>query len=273
VEGGEITGVVVEEAAPTGGFANKHIGGVKFEEVTITANLSLDPALYNWIADTWNRKYSRKDGRISTLDYNYRVISEVDFFNALITEVTIPKLDGSSKDACALTVKFSPEYTRHKKGSGAKMKIPAKGQQKVWHASNFRLTIDGLDCRRVSRVDALTVKQTVTRDSIGNARDSLTEPVSLEFPNLVVTLPEIDDQTWVDWNDDFLVKGNNSDEQEKNGTLEFLSADLKTTLGKVDFAHLGIFRLSRDKVEAGSEQVRTFTASMYVEAMKFTLGA
>ncbi len=46
-------------------------------------------------------------------------------------------------------------------------------------ASNFRLTIDGLDCKTVNAVDAITIKPAAQR-----------EQGRLEIPNLVVTLAE-----------------------------------------------------------------------------------
>ena len=67
----------------------------------------------------------------------------------------------------------------------------------------------------------------------------------MEFPNLAVTLAESHAQTWQDWFDDFVVKGNNGQDNEKNGSLTFLAPDLKTTLATINFFNLGIFRLSR----------------------------
>ena len=56
-----------------------------------------------------------------------------------------------------MTVKFAPEYTRLKKGSGGRLKRPPVKQQKSWLPSNFKLEIDkprlheGEQGRRVHR--------------------------------------------------------------------------------------------------------------------------
>jgi hypothetical protein len=51
--------------------------------------------------------------------------------------------------------------------------------------------------------------------------------------------------------------------------LTFLSPNLKTELAKIDFSHLGIFKLSEDAVAAGSEGIHRVTAELYCEEMKF----
>jgi hypothetical protein len=57
------------------------------------------------------------------------------------------------------------------------------------------------------------------------------------------TLTEASAQTWLDWHEDFLVKGNNDSAHERNGKLSFLSPDYQHVLGEVRLFNLGIFRL------------------------------
>jgi phage tail-like protein len=269
VEGGGITAEVISEKPGADYFVHKHIGRPKYEDVTLTTDLSLDPAFYDWIASSWNGQYARKDGTVYILDNNNKIMRQDEYINALISEVSFSACDAASKDACKMSVKLAPEYTRFKKGSG-KLTVPVvKGHQKIWLASNFRLEIDGLDCTRVNKVEAFSVKQTVVQDQVGEQRDFPKEVARVEFPNLVVSLAESHAQTWQDWFDDFVVKGNNGQENEKNGSLTFLAPDLKTTLATINFFNLGIFRLTPDKVEARNEQIRRLQAELYVERMQF----
>ncbi len=267
VEGGAIRAEVVTERVGPDGIAHKHLAGVKYEDLVLTVDLSLDPLFYTWIADTLNGKVSRKDVVVYTLDAANKIIRQAQYFNTLVSEVGFPGMDAASKDVAYMTVKFAPEYTRCAKASGKISSLPVKGQQKKWLSSNFRLEIDGLDGKKVSKVEALTVKQSVVRDAIGERRDFQLEPTSLEFPNLTVTLAEASALTWQDWFDDFVVKGNNGQSQEKSGCLTFLAPDQKTALAQIDFSGLGIFRLAADKVEAGSENIRRVKAELYVERM------
>ena len=55
-----------------------------------------------------------------------------------------------------MNLKFSPKRATSKKGDG-KVIGPFKELPKIWLSSNFQLTIDGLDCTRVNRIDSFTV--------------------------------------------------------------------------------------------------------------------
>ena len=217
VEGGGVTADVVVEQQGTTFFATKRVGAPRYEEFVLQLDLSLDKAVYSWIGDMWTGKRTRRDGSISTLNEKLKAVSEREFFQALLTEVKVPALDAASKDAAHLTVKFAPEYTRAKKASEKTVKASTT-KQKAWLASNFKLAIDNLDCTRVSKVDAFAVKQTVVRDAIGEARDFTAEPAKLDFPNLRITLAESSAQTWAEWFDDFVVKGNNDSTKERGGS-------------------------------------------------------
>ena len=87
------------------------------------------------------------------------------------------------------------------------------------------------------------------------------------MPNLAVTLPEADAESFFAWHEEFVINGSNG---EKNGTLDYLAPNLGQTLFTIQFENLGIFRLTPEKVEAGSEQIRRVKAEMYCEAMTFS---
>jgi hypothetical protein len=93
------------------------------------------------------------------------------------------------------------------------------------------------------------------------------EPSHLEVPNLVVTLPEADAESFFAWHEDFVINGIGA---EKDGSLEYLAPSLGQTLFTVQFENLGIFKMTPEKVEAGSEQIRRVKAEMYCEAMTFS---
>jgi len=100
-------------------------------------------------------------------------------------------------------------------------------------------------------------------------RDYQKEPGKLEFPNLKITLAESAAKTWLDWHEDFVVKGNCGEDQEKDGSLTFLAPDLKQELARVDFFNLGIFRLAPEKPEPQPDRVKKLIAELYCERMQF----
>src|SRR5688572_26710063 len=166
VDGGAITAEVISEPSGPNYFVKKHIGTPKYEDFTLQIGFSMSKAVYDWIAASWAMNYQRKNGAIIACDYKLDAKSQREFFNALIVETGIPACDGSSKEAAYLTLKFAPEYTRMTKASGKATGETGKALQKLWLPANFRLSIDGLDCTKVSKIDAFTVKQTAVTDDI-----------------------------------------------------------------------------------------------------------
>ena len=264
VDGGLPVAAVVSEKADSL-IPKKHIGSISYSPLVLQCGPGISPVLFDWINASWTGKAQRKDGSIVTADVSLAAVSQRDFIHALITETTIPAL-GGSKDPVHLTVTLAPEYTRDSKPSGKVTGEPVR--QKLWVASNFRITIDGLDCTRVMRVDTLTVRQAIVE--AGDVRAG-SQPGPLDFPNLKITFSQASSETWFAWFEDFVVKGNNDHSKEKNGSIALLSADLKDEMLRIDLFGLGIFALGPEKTDTDSDRVSAVTAQMYCERMELHL--
>jgi hypothetical protein len=103
-------------------------------------------------------------------------------------------------------------------------------------------------------------------------RDYEKAPGVVEFPNLRITLAASSAKTWLDWHNDFVIKGNNGAGQERSGAIVYLDASLKEEPGRVNLSNCGIFKLGSAKVEAGSEQLQRLVAELYCEQMNFVPG-
>jgi T4-like virus tail tube protein gp19 len=268
VEGGGIRADVIRESTESCS-PRKHLGPVKYEDLMVMFGVGMGADLYEWLGDFFQCEPSRRSGAIVAADFDFKERSRRSFSEAVISEITFPALDGSSKDAAYLTVTLTPETIRPEKGSGKKVTGCEAKKQKLWKASNFRLTIDGLDGKAVSRVDALTFTQKVV-DVGGDVRRP--EPAGIEVPNLVITLAESSAQSFFDWFEDFVIDGNNSQEEEKGGMLEYLTPDLKDVLFTLTFKNLGIFSLAPEKAEASADEIRRVKVEMYCESVLFKLG-
>jgi T4-like virus tail tube protein gp19 len=272
IRGGEALSDVVEEKLAPGAVIKKHIAGVKYSDIEVVCGTGMSKSFYQWLTDTLDRKYSRKDGAVISADYDLKEQSRLLFSNALIKEIGFPALDAASKDPAKLTVKLSPEYTRRQKGTGGSVKENGYGGavvQTKWLPSNFRLKIDGLDCTRVNKIEAFVIKQAIVENAVGEFRDYEKEPAHLEIPDLVITIAENNADDFISWHEDFVIKGNNGDDREKNGTLEFLTPNLQEVLFTIGFQHLGIYKLAPVEVQAGAENIRRLQAWMYCEQMTF----
>jgi len=260
-DGGDAFGEVVEEKVGPDFFVKKHLAGVKYDEIHVQVGLDLAHHFYDWIAASWKQNYARKDGSVVTTDASFNAVSELDFFHAVVTEVAFPALDAASKDPFRLDVKFAPEFTRKKKGTG---KVAVSKQQKEPLAASFRFELGGLPTTKVGRVEPFTVAESFATDDIGDARDYAKEPGKLDFPNLRVTLAAAGADPWLQWADDFIVQGKNDAGSEKNGAIVILSPDLKTELARVSLFGVGIFRLRRVQAK--------LVADLYCERMELQVG-
>lgn len=257
VEGGEATAGVIQEAGPEF-FMAKHLGPLKYEDISLSLGFSMGKPVYDWIAASLRMKAGPVNGAIILADQNFEAQRAQQFFNAIVSELGIPAADGASKDVAYLTVRVAPERTHTVKGSG-KVMDRLDRKQKPWVSSNFRLKIDGLDCSRVAKIDGFTIKQANV-------------PGKLDFPNLRITLAEASGETWRQWHEDFVINGNNSEAREKHGTLEFLSANLQETLLSIALHNLGIFRLTTERPEAGADRVSRMVAQLYCQRMELSFG-
>lgn len=280
-QGGQIYGEPVAEPANGGTYQKKHIGNVKYADITVQMGMGMPAAFYQWIADSWNNGVTRKNGAIIATDQNGAAVKELDFTQAFIKETTIPALDAASKDAAYLTLKLTPQSTVNGKPGGSLAK--STGAQKKWLVSNFKLQLGSLDTTKVSKIDSFTIKQSMatTSTDVGDVSELdptilvsvppfLVEPGVVDFPNLRVTLTEASAATWIAWYEDFIRKGNNSDDYEKTGSISFLDQSM-AELARIDLFGVGIFNLTDerpfDATAAGA--ISRLVAELYVERMAF----
>jgi phage tail-like protein len=266
MSGGVAFADVVNEKVGADGIVHKHLGAVRYEDITLECGTGMSSQFYQWIKSSLDGKIDRRDGAIVAVDSSNTEQSRTNFFHGLISEIGFPALDAASKDAAKMTLKVSPEFTRSAAPGGQLKGVTTGASRKRWAPANFRLEIGSLDCTRVNKIEALTLKQTGADNAVGEVRKA--EPGSLVVPNLVITMAESHAQDFYNWHEDFVIRGNNGDGQEKSGSLEFLSSDL-ATLFTLKFSNLGIFKIGSESNVAGSESIRRVRAEMYCEQISF----
>lgn len=270
-EGGQAATEVVQERMAQGHPARKHPGIVKFEDITISCGTGMSRQFYQWLEASFpDYEHLRRNGAIIVADYDLNEVSRLTFINSLISEIGFPALDASSKEAAKMTVKIVPERTDMSFARPGKLKgANDNRRQKLWQVSNFRLDIDQMPCRRVSKVEALTIKQKVIENPLGDELYYQRQATAIDYPNLVITLPEADAEPWYKWHKSFVIDGNSGPGQEKTGTLTYLASDQKTVLFGIHFSNLGIIKFTPDKLDSGSDKLRMVKIEMYFETLKF----
>jgi hypothetical protein len=253
VVGGNPVGLLADDPPVKDPYVHKHIGGLKYEDIQLKAGLSMGQPLYDWISETLLGKATTHTGALVATDSELNIRNRLDFTNALITEVGFPALDAASKTPVGLTVKLTPETTRFRAATGKL--VPPSGGQKAWLPGNFRLTIPGLDCNQVSKIDSFTVKQ------------SGIDLTQIAVDPLSFILSEGTSSTWRTYFNSFVLRNSGN---ELAGTLEVLNSTLVDTLAKIEFGHMGIYMLDPVGAQPSSDEIRRVKAEMYCEEISFT---
>ena len=129
VSGLDILGEVVLQAPGPGGMRRKSIACIKWSPGKATVGIGMGKGLYEWMKRSFDDGASVTDGTLAIGDANFKKRSVLAFSDALLTSVTVPRLDGSSTDAGASEIEFEPDYLRVDKGDGSDIRGGAGPKQ------------------------------------------------------------------------------------------------------------------------------------------------
>jgi hypothetical protein len=271
IQGGGIKGELLTQQVGGMPYRVKHINNPTIEPITVQVPFSMSSSFYDWVAKSWKGECERRNGSIITYDFDFNPVHELSFTEALILETTIPTLDGASKDPAFMTVKFQPETAEHKfNPGGSKITVKSPTTQTKWLPANFRLEIDGLDVKRVNKIEQFTLKQNVKPMTCGPDWMYQLEPTSLEYPNLSFYIAMVNAQPFFDWHKEFVIDGKNGPEKEKTGAITLLDSTRGEALLTINLKSVGIVNVTPDKGDAsGQDAVKRAKVELYVEEMEF----
>jgi len=272
VDGGWAKANVVDD--PAGGETNriKHISSLEIDPLSVEFGLSGSTHILEWIQDSWNRKYTRRNGQISHADFNLKKTFEHEFFDALIIETAFPALDGASKDNGYLTCKLQPERVVTKMAPGPTIAGDYNLKQKLWTPSAFRLTLDHIDgLQYTSKIDSFTIKQGIKKFYTGANRFPQIEPTKIEFPNLKGTIALGYADGLLQWHHDYIVAGTKDPEAQMTGALEFLSPDRASTIFRIARADVGLASAAVPKASANSDEIKRVNFELFVGSMQLEI--
>jgi T4-like virus tail tube protein gp19 len=203
------------EAVQKSGSADS---GAAYRPCTLAFNLGMEPAFLTWVSGAVAGNGQPKDVSILQSNATGNVVAELRLSNAQITSFTMPALAGGSNTAVFFEATVEGQVQKLK-GSGKVGSSLASKTQKNLLASNFKLTIPGLeqDLAKTNVVDGWSI-------NIKNASNP--QPGELAF---TVGEPVNDLDMWLD----NLMKGANS--PPRPAKLELLDASLKSALVELNF--------------------------------------
>jgi hypothetical protein len=269
-EGGNTTAEIIEEKNGWGHVTHKHLANPKPDAMKATLGGSVGKGAAQWIIDTTNNTPKPKNGAVFTLDEQMKERFERQFLDAYITEMTLPALDAAGKDPLAIQLSWMASQVRNLNGSGKVYSEPQDKLQQLFTTSQFNLTIDGLNCDKVKKVGAITLKQNVATDAVANLTEYQQRPAGLTFADLTVDISAVTAESWYKWHEDFVIKRIGHDgKQQKSGRLEYRSPDNKDVLFAVDFFGLGVYKVSKPAGEAKAQaEIETVQFTMFIESLK-----
>ncbi len=271
VEGGGIRADVM--TYQNGGTYDRwrQLGKPKFEDLKLQVGMAMSEPFYQWIAQFFLGNAVRKNGAVIAADFNYKERARREFTDALISEVVFPKLDGADKNTAYMNVSMSVEDIKFKPGDNHEI-IQTQGEegQKAWKACNFTFSIDNMTCcKRVTKVDSFTIKQTVLEYHSGGRRSPAKTPSAIEWPQISFYLPEADAQPLLDHFKKRGVGGEVPGLNRLHGTIDtFDNANVNHF--SMQFFNADIVAISPDKADASSEEMKLVKVDLYVERMEFT---
>jgi len=264
ITGGNVTADVIVEPAAGSGFAQKRLGQPHVVPVTVEVTVG---DLLPWITQTLGGAGQTVNGRILEFDPSNSIVAERQFNNATLTEIAFPALDGSSKEPARMKLTFQPQNISTKPASGGG-KVPpiGDGKSKRPMASAFRVTIPGVDCTGVARVEPITITFKGSNTASRGGRDVQGPKNSAETVagDLVLSVADSKAGGFTEWHDRSVVRGETSN-AEKTATVELLTPDLKNSILTLEGQGVGIVTLRQPAQAAGAEAVRRVEAQMYVE--------
>jgi len=251
----------------------KHVASIKWTPGKATIGIGMSNECYRWIKAAFDKGFATRSGSLIAADFNYKEMSVQTFRDALITSVTVPKLDGSSKDAAYFDLEFEPEQIRWSMGGGEDIRGKVGPKQKAWLSSNFRFEMGSLPCSRVATVDAFTWKCAVASDQLGIVRLPTKHPAKVTVPDIKLSIGMADYQAWADSAQKWFVDGQHLEENVMQGRITFLDPGMKDEIGGIDLINCGFKKFSQGDFEANSEKIARFSVELYVEKMAFKLNA
>jgi hypothetical protein len=268
VAGGAIRADVVEEVPEEAGSVGKHLGQLRYEDVSFAASLPLAPELSDWVTQACGNPEIRRDIAILDCERNRKLKRVRRCFQSTITRVAFPALNLETKDPALAIVTVRPGLIRVEDGDGSTVVVKSEGKPKSKKArcSDFRLSLGDLDCRGVTRIEGFIIELLQPEEQAASATAGAPWR-GPRFPNLSLDIAQPRIQDWERWADEFLVQGDNRPSMEKSGAIEYLDPSLNETLFRVDLSQVGICLIGDAMGEPNEKGLRDLEVTLYVERM------
>jgi hypothetical protein len=249
----------------TSNVIGKQTTNIKNGEWTFELGVGMGKAVYDLLNAAMDQEAAPFSGQLSIADFNYKEQRIIEFHDALITSVALPKLDGAGKDAFKITVGFTPERVEYRAGGGADIRGKLGPAQKAYSTNNYRVDIGGLPCKRITEVDALKWTVKTATEYVGEFALPTLHCAKVERPELTLTISASDAEAWEKNFHSFAVQGNRLVSHEMSGSIDILDPSLGKTVASIALKQIGWKKFQSDPMEANSDKTSKVKATLWVE--------
>jgi hypothetical protein len=245
----------------------KHVAGVQWTPGRATVGLGMGTGLYAWMKAAFAQGASVAAGTLASGDFNFRERSRLTFSDALLTSITLPRLDGASKEAGAFEIEFAAGRVRASPGDGSDLRGATGTRQQPWLCSNFRFELGSLPCARVASIESFTWRCMPAAATVFQQHPA----PSIAVPDLRLSISAADYDAWAQAAQRWFVDGRHLQGDELSGMITLLTPDLQTPLGAILLGNVGFKRFSQLPSAGGGDALYRFTVDLYVERMALQL--
>jgi hypothetical protein len=255
-------------------FQVKQASTFKYSPAKAKIGMNQAGEMADWIRASFKKQYMTKSGEFVAANFDYCATHRIEFRDALMQEIALPKLEGNSKEPGYMDVTFVAEDVQHLKAGGEKIQGEFNTTAKAWQPHMFRVEIAGLEdaCKRVASVDPITFKQATVRDEIGMHRIHTIHPCKVELGNIKMTLSAADAEPWAQWADAWFRQGKCLTSDHKDGGIYFMDPTGKD-IGHVELKQLGLAKFDAGEHTANAETVKRVTVELYVQEIEMVFSS
>jgi len=275
IEGGGVKADVMTYQNGTNYDRWRQLGKQKYEDIKLQVGMAMSEPFYAWIAKFFTGVPERKNGAIVAADFYYKERARREFKEAMIKELTFPKLDAQDKNAAYMSISLSVEDIVFTKGGGEVLpQVKGMDHQKLWTSNNFRFVLDGYEqaCKRCTKVDSFTIKQNVIEYHSGGRQSPIKTPSGIDFPQISFYVPEADAQPFLDlYNRRALIleREQRAHSMDKKAGMIQTYDNGRKDLFTLEFYEADIVNVTPDKADAGSEEIKQVKIDIMTEKMVF----
>jgi hypothetical protein len=240
ISGFDMLADIALDVPASGAAPKKHVSNIQWTPGKATIGIGMGKGMYEWMKDSFDKGRVAARGTLGTGDFNYKERSRITFEDALLTSITMPRLDGSSKDSGAFEIEFLPGRVRVAKGDGADIRQSSGTRQQPWVCSNFRFELGALPCARVASIESFTWSCAPT---VATVFEPAPGP-ALNVPDLRLSISAADYDDWAEAAQRWFIDGRHLEGDEMHGRITLLTPDLQTPLGSIELINAGFRRFS-----------------------------